>query len=324
MKNRKYQETVESLIFLSPFLVVFAMFLLYPIIYSLYLSFHEVVDLSEVFASLKFVGLKHYSVLMGDKEFWWSLVVTFGYSLVSIPFGITFALILALLLNNKLPGKTFFRSAYFLPNVLDVLVVSIIWTLIYSAPYGYLLQLMSRIAQMDIIFISSLFENLYSYFAKTGFLGNPLMALPAIILALTLKGAGFGMVLFLAAIQNIPGDIYEAADIDGASKVRTFFAITLPMLKPILFFMVITGIIGSLNAFTEIYVMTSGGPNVTISESVPFFGGTTQGATKVTGYYLFRKFRDLKLGYAAAISYVLLFITIFITFLNMKFFKNDD
>lgn len=324
MRNRKFQETIESLMFLTPFLIVFAMFLLYPIVYSLYLSFHEVTDLSAVFSSLRFVGLEHYSNLTTDTEFWWSLVVTFAYSLVSIPFGITVALILALLLNNKLPGKTFFRSAYFLPNVLDVLVVSIIWTLIYSAPYGYLLQFMSRIADLDIFLISGAAESLYTFFAKTGFLGNPVIALPAIIFALTLKGAGFGMVLFLAAIQNIPGDIYEAADIDGASKVRTFFSITLPMLKPILLFMVITGIIGSLNAFTEIYVMTAGGPNVTISESVPFFGGTTQGATKVTGYYLFRKFRDLKLGYAAAISYVLLFITIFITFINMKLFKNED
>ncbi|MFA5479588.1 MAG: sugar ABC transporter permease [Candidatus Muiribacteriota bacterium] len=322
--SRKAHETVESLVFLAPFLVVFGLFLAYPIIYSLYLSFHKVGDLSSVFSSLEFVGLSHYSELFKDTEFWWSLVITFVYSLISIPFGISFALMLALLLNNKLPGKTFFRSAYFLPNVLDILVVSMIWTLIYSAPYGYLLQFIGKIADMNIWIISSVFNSFYNFFSKTGFLGNPFTALPSIIFALTLKGAGFGMVLFLAAIQNIPGDIYEAADIDGASKIRKFYHITLPLLKPILLFMVITGVIGSLNAFTEIYIMTSGGPNVTIGESVPFFGGTTQGATKVTGYYLFRKFRDLKLGYAAAMSYILLFITIFITFLNMKLLKKED
>ncbi|MFW5782499.1 MAG: carbohydrate ABC transporter permease, partial [Candidatus Muiribacteriaceae bacterium] len=287
MKSRRAKETVESFVFLAPFLIIFTLFLAFPIIYSLFLSFHEITDYSDIFGSMQNIGLKHYSHLMQDKEFWWSLVVTFSYSLISIPFGISFALMLALLLNNRLPGKTFFRSAYFLPNVLDILVVSMIWTLIYSAPYGYLIQMFGKIADLDLFLISPAFQTIFDTFSKTGFLGNPWTALPAIIFALTLKGAGFGMVLFLAAIQNIPRDLYEAADIDGAGKARQFFSITLPLLKPILLFMVITGVIASLNAFTEIYVMTSGGPNVTISESVPFFGGTTQGATKVTGYYLF-------------------------------------
>ena len=324
MKKKSFKSSLESYMFLSPFLAIFLLFLAYPIIYSLYLSFHEIVDYAQGFSNMDFVGLKHYKTLMGDLEFWWSLIITFFYSFISIPFGICFALALALILNNKLPAKTFFRSAYFLPNVLDILVVSIIWTLIYSAPYGYLLQVLGKISAWGIPGISDLFGSIYNMFSKTGFLGNPLTALPAIVFALTLKGAGFGMVLFLAAIQNIPNDIYEAADIDGAGPVRKFFAITLPLLKPILMFMVITGIIGSLNAFTEIYVMTAGGPNITISESVPVFGGTTQGATKVAGYFLFRKFRDLKLGYAAAISYILLFITIFITFLNIKLLKSED
>ncbi|MGM0607617.1 MAG: carbohydrate ABC transporter permease [Candidatus Muiribacteriota bacterium] len=324
MQSRKFKETIESIIFLAPFLFVFILFLAYPIVYSLFLSFHEVGDLSEVFSSLEFVGTKHYGELIQDREFWWSVLITFCYALINIPFGIFVALMLALLLSNKLPGKTFFRSAYFLPNVLDILVVSIIWTLIYSAPYGYLLQFLDKIGELNIIGISSVADFIYNNFARTGFLGNPFTALPAIIFALTLKGAGFGMVLFLSALQNIPQDLYEAAKIDGAGKIKTFFSITLPMLKPIILFMVITGFIASLNAFTEIYIMTSGGPNVTISESVPFFGGTTQGATRVTGYHLFRNFRSLKLGYAAAISYVLLFITIFITFLNLKFLKSED
>ncbi|PLX18186.1 MAG: hypothetical protein C0601_05355 [Candidatus Muiribacterium halophilum] len=145
MKKKSFKSSLESYLFLSPFLAIFILFLAYPIIYSLYLSFHEIVDYAQGFSNMDFVGLKHYKTLMGDLELWWSLIITFFYSFISIPFGICFALALALILNNKLPAKTFFRSAYFLPNVLDILVVSIIWTLIYSAPYGYLLQVLGKI-----------------------------------------------------------------------------------------------------------------------------------------------------------------------------------
>lgn len=308
------KENFSSLLFLLPFLLLFGIFLLFPIIYSFFLSFYgSPKDFS--LSNLEWVGISNYVQILGihqtpagwklnDPSFWWSLVVTLFYGGISIPLGIAASLGLAILLNNKLAGKNFFRSAFFLPNVLDMLVVGVIWGLIYAPKYGALAQ------------ISTIFLGKDNFLNTTGLLGSGLTALPAVVIAMILKGAGFGMILFLAALQNIPEAIYEAADIDGAGKWEQFRLITIPLLKPILIFMVITGVIGSLNAFTEIYAMTSGGPQVVV-------GGETLGSTSVSGYYLYKQFEGGKYGYAAAISYVLLILTLIVTFLQQKLFSAE-
>lgn len=299
MAIKSSKETATSVGFLSPFMILFAVFLIFPIFYSFYLSFFgSPTDYS--LSNLEFVGLDNYKRIFTDFQFWWSLGVTSLYGLISIPLGISAALALALLLNNKLFGKSFFRSAFFLPNVLDMLVVGVIWTLIYAPKFGAL-------AQITTFFLSE--EN---FFNTTGLLGSPFTALPAVVLAMVLKGAGFGMVLFLAALQNIPYTVYEAADIDGANEWQKFSNITVPLLRPIILFMCITGVIGALNAFTEIYAMTSGGPQVVV-------GGETVGSTSVAGYYLYKQFEAGNYGYAAAISYMLLIITLGITGLQQYF-----
>lgn len=299
MAIKSSKETAASIGFLSPFMLLFAVFLIFPIFYSFYLSFFgSPTDYS--LSNLEFVGLKNYQRIFTDFQFWWSLGVTSLYGILSIPLGISAALALALLLNNKLFGKSFFRSAFFLPNVLDMLVVGVIWTLIYAPKFGAL-------AQITTFFLSE--DN---FFNTTGLLGSPFTALPAVVLAMVLKGAGFGMVLFLAALQNIPETVYEAADIDGANEWQKFWNITVPLLRPIIVFMGITGVIGALNAFTEIYAMTSGGPQVVI-------GGETVGSTSVAGYYLYKQFESGNYGYAAAISYMLLIITLGITWLQQRF-----
>jgi len=308
------RETASSLVFLSPFLILFVVFLIFPILYSFYLSFF---DSSQGFglSNLHWVGLSNYTQILGihwegavwrfnDPAFWWSLAVTTIYGGLSIPLGIAAALFLALLLHNKLYGKSFFRSAFFLPNILDMLVVGVIWTLIYAPKYGALAQISSAILGPE------------QFFNKVGPLASPYTALPAVVFAMILKGAGFGMVLFLAALQNIPETVYEAADIDGATKTQQFWYITLPLLQPIIFFMIITGIIGSLNAFTEIYAMTAGGPQIVIGEE-------TLGSTSVAGYYLYKQFEGGRYGYAAAISYVLLAITLLVTWVQQRFFAGE-
>jgi ABC-type sugar transport system permease subunit len=292
------KETAVSVGFLSPFMLLFGIFLIFPIFYSFYLSlFGSPTDYS--LSNLEFVGLDNYVRIFTDFQFWWSLMVTAVYGLLTIPLGIAASLALALLLDNKLFGKSFFRSAFFLPNVLDMLVVGVIWTLIYAPKFGALAQLTTFIMSED------------NFFNTTGLLGSPYTALPAVVFAMVLKGAGFGMVLFLAALQNIPQAVYEAADIDGASEWQKFWNITVPLLKPIIVFMGITGVIGALNAFTEIYAMTSGGPQVVI-------GGETVGSTSVAGYYLYKQFESGNYGYAAAISYMLLIITLGITWLQQR------
>ncbi|HMM60007.1 MAG TPA: sugar ABC transporter permease, partial [Candidatus Rifleibacterium sp.] len=280
MAIRTSQDTAVAAGFLSPFMLLFGTFLIFPIFYSFYLSFFgSPTDYS--LSNLEFVGLANYKRIIGDFQFWWSLGVTALYGVISIPLGICASLALALLLDNKLFGKSFFRSAFFLPNVLDMLVVGVIWTLIYAPKFGALAQITTWLMG----------EN--NFFNTTGLLGSPYTALLAVVIAMVLKGAGFGMVLFLAALQNIPEAVYEAADIDGASEWQKFTKITVPLLRPIIIFMVITGVIGSLNAFTEIYAMTSGGPQVVM-------GGETVGSTSVAGYYLFKQFDSGNYGYAAA------------------------
>lgn len=299
----KHRESVVSFSFLTPFLLIFLVFMVFPVVYSFYLSLHKVIDLSNVFGGMKFVLLDNYLTLFKDTKFWWSLLMTLYYSALIIPGGISFSLLLAILLNNKLPFRNFYRSGFFLPYVLDMLVVGIIWVFIYSPHYGVLTKFLNFVG--------------LTYFAKSGFLGNPVTVMPAVAFALILKGAGFGMILFLAALQNIPMSLYESASIDGASAWKQFQHITLPLLKPIILFMIITGTIGSLNAFTEIYAMTSGGPTVVV-------GGTAQGMTTVSGFYLYQKFDSLELGYAAAISYIIFFITLGISVINSKLLKPED
>ena len=301
--TKKLRDNLTAYAFLAPFLVIFLTFLFYPIFYSLYLSFHRVTDLYDVFGQMKFVGLDNFVRLMHDGQFWWSLLMTLYYGVLVIPLGIIVSLILALLLNNRLPFRSLFRSAYFMPYVLDMFVVGLVWVLIYSPHFGVLNRLFMLFG--------------IDAFLEKGFLGNPLTAMPAVALANVLKGSGFGMVLYLAAMGSISPSLYEAASIDGAGGWQRFRAITFPLLKPVTLFMIIIGVIAALNAFAEIYAMTEGGPNVEV-------GGRALGATWVTGYYLFRTFYvSLKLGYAAAISYVLLILTLIISLVNMRLFRTE-
>jgi ABC-type sugar transport system permease subunit len=161
--------------------------------------------------------------------------------------------------------------------------------------------------------LNRLFEALgIHYFSEQGFLGRPATAMPAVVLVNVLKGAGFGMILYLAALHNIPDSVYEAAEVDGATWWQKMRLITVPLLRPITLFMVVVGVVSALNAFVEVYAMTSGGPSIDA-------GGRAYGSTWVTGYYLFDTFYvKLKLGYAAAMSYVLLAIAVVVSVINLR------
>ena len=283
--------------FIVPFLSIFLIFLAFPVFYALYLSLHRVEDLYNVFGGLRFVGFGNYMMLFRDLRFWWSLLITFYYALLSIPAGIFFSLILASLLNNQLKGVTIYRSAFFLPYVLDVFVVGIVWTFLYSSPYGIITRLLATVG-----------------FHTPGLLSNAKTALPSVVLAMMLKNSGFGMILFLSSMQNIPPSLYEAAMIDGASPYTRFKHITIPMLKPVILFMVIIGFIGALSAFAEFYATTGGGPSIVVA-------GRSLGATEVSGLYLYRNFEALKLGYAASLSFILLLITLVFSYISAGVMK---
>ncbi len=303
--NRTVKENITGYFFILPFMIVFIIFLGWPVIYSFILSFKEATiytDWYDVFGKMEIVGFDNYATILKDKEFWWSIISTFIYALLTIPTGIIAALLLALVLNNKLKGTSFFRSAFFLPNVLDLLVIGTIWTLIFAPKYGLLDFLMQKIGVY--------------YFSEHAILNEPWTILPAIAVAMVLKGMGFGMILFLTSIQNISESVYEAADIDGANWFQKTVHITIPLVKPIILFMIITGIIGTLNAFTEIYAMTNdtGGPAISVM-------GESVKVAKLSGYHLFRTFKSGFYGKAAAISYILLIIAAIISIINAKFIK---
>lgn len=304
MNFSRCKENLVSYGILTPFLLVFFVFLGYPVIYSLWLSCRSAgiyTNWYDPFGNMQYVGLANYADLICDMEFWWSLGLTFVYGFLTIPTGIALSLLLAILLNNKLCLKSVFRSAYFLPNVLDLFVIGIVWILIFSPKYGILDVMLSKIG---------------IHFFSQGILGNPWTCLPAIAFAMVLKSAGFGMILFLTAIQNISQSVYEASDIDGANWWQKTWYITIPQVKPIILFMAITGTIACLTAFTEVYAMTvnTGGP------TVKFLGSSVK-AANLAGYYLYRSFAEGYYGKAAAISFMLLAIASAISYANFRILK---
>lgn len=294
--------------FLAPFMIVFAIFIGYPLFYSVWISMHRVTLYSEfydIFGTMDFVGLNNYTKVTSDPVLWWSILLTFYYAIITIFPGMALSLALALFLNRKIAGFGLMRSGFFLPNVFDVYVVGVIWLLIYNPQGGLFTALMSLVGLGD--------------WAAKGVLGSPYFCLPAIALAMVLKNAGFGMILFLTSLNNINQSIFEAADVDGASNWQKLVHITIPMLRPIILFLSITGIVGSLNAFSEIYAMTDdrGGPSVEI-------GGHVLQSARISGYHLYKTFNETQYGEAAAISFVLLVVALIISWINFKILSPKD
>ncbi len=299
---------LAALPFLAPFMLVFIVFVGYPVFYSFWLSLHRNTiysDFYNVFGTMEFVGLANYAVIVADPVFWWSVFLTFVYACLTIFPGMALSLAMAIFLNRQTRLFAAMRTGFFLPNVFDVYVVGIIWLLIYNPSGG----LFTRF--MELIGLKSLVEG--------GVLANPWLTLPAIAIAMILKNAGFGMILFLTSLNNMNQSIFEAADVDGASSWQKLRFITLPLLKPIILFLTITGTVGSLNAFAEVYALTdnTGGTSLSI-------GGQTVQAARISGYHLYRYFQDSMYGEAAAMSYMLLVIALVISVLNAKFLTSKD
>jgi ABC-type sugar transport system permease subunit len=322
---RGRNDTLYAYLFLAPFLLAFVVFLGWPIVYSLWLSFHKTsvfTDWYNIFGDMEWAGLDNYrQLLFHDFEFWWSLYRTLVYAALIIPAQIVVGFFLAVLLREKLVGKDFFRGAIFMPHVLDVFVVGTIWVLIYSPNYGLIDVLLTKFGIMGGL--DALMVRLgTTALSSTGVLGNALAALPAIAFALVLKSAGFGMILFMAAMNNISDSVYEAADIDGASFWQKHRHVTLPLVKPIVLFLVITGLMGALNAFTEIYAMAAtkyaqGGPYIDVA-------GHSVGVTKVSGFYLYKTFEQGDYGMAAAMSFLLLIVAFVISAINAKLLRTEE
>jgi multiple sugar transport system permease protein len=276
------REAIECYIFMLPVILGLLLFYLGPMIASLYFSLTDY----DMLSAAEWVGLQNYQDLVNDDIFWKSLRVTVMYSAISVPLVLVLALALALLLNQKFKGVTFFRTIYYLPTVMSGVAVATLWKWIFNTDYGILNLLLEKFG-----------------IRGPAWLVEAEWAIWALILT-SLWTVGGSMLIFLAGLQSIPADLYEAAEIDGAGVWSKFRNITVPLLSHVTFFNLVLGIIGALQVFTEAFVLTEGGPN---------------NSTLLLSVYLYRNaFEFLKMGYASAIAWVMFLIVLLLTLLVFK------
>ena len=275
------------LLFLGPSILGFLGFTLLPTVVSAGMSLTE----WNIVNTPVFIGLSNYvTLLTEDSVFWLSLRLTFYYSALSIPLAMAGALILALAVNQPLRGIVFFRVTYFIPVVSSMVAVAMIWRWLYAMDYG-------------LINIGLMKAGL----PQVPWLGDGRYVIPAIVLMSVWKGLGYGMIIYLAGLQGIPAHFYEAAKIDGASGWQMFWRITMPLLSPTHFFMLVTGVIGSFQVFDSVYLMTGGGPG---------------NASRVYNLYLFQQaFRYQHMGYASAMAWIVFHIIFMITLVQLRYFQ---
>ena len=275
--------------FLAPALVLIGVFFFLPVAAALVLSVTDF-DLYGIAnpSNTRFIGLQNYIRLLHTPDFWSALKNTFYFAFVGGPLTIAVALGAALLLSSKLVRfKGFFRTVYFTPFVTTLVAVAIVWRYLYHTRYGLFNY---GLAHLGI--------------GPIDWLGDPHWAMPAIILMAVWKGFGYNMLIFIAGLQAIPDELYDAAEIDGAGPFRRFFSITLPMLAPTLVFVAVITMIGYFQLFAEPYVMTQGGP--------------LRSTTSVVLLMYEEGFRWWRMGYAASIAFVLFVVILLATLVQFR------
>jgi len=277
----------KSLLFLSPWLITLGVFHTFPIIYSACLSLMRWSPLAPDKGS--WVGFDNYAHAFSDPVFWKAMGNTFFFAVGTIPFTTGISLLLAVLLNGPVRGKTFFRTGFFLPFVVSLVVIALVFKNIY-APYGPLNR------AIEFIGLSG----------KT-WLQDPRFALPAIMAMDVWASIGYYTVIILAGLQAIPDEVHEAAVVDGAGWWARLRLVTVPMLRPVLLFVMVINTIKSLQVFIEIFVMTRGGP---------------LNSTLTAVYYIYdQAFHRLDMGYASAVAYLLFAAILLVTLVQMKRFR---
>jgi len=288
LHQRSTREFLVGILFAGPYLALFAVFLLYPILKGLYMSLFEWNFLNP--AESTYVGLDNYARLLGDPAFWNALWNTFEFVLLSVPLIVVVSLVLALGLNKELTGSRLLQFLYFSPYVLTVSVIALVWSRMFAQ------------AGVGTQVLGWLFEG--------SPLNSELWAMPAIIIATVWWQAGFYFAVLLAARQNVPERLYQAARLDGASPWRMFRDITLPHMKNALLFVVIASTIFQFQVFGQPYLMTQGGP---------------VGSTETLVMYLYQLgFETRELGFGAAVGYTLLVILVLVSLANYKIVGTTD
>jgi multiple sugar transport system permease protein len=280
--RRWTREAFHAYVFMAPAILGLLLFTLGPVIASLFLSFTEY----NILTAPEWIGLANYAEMFSERLFWQAVRVSAIYSVVSVPLGLTLALGLAVLLNHKMRGTMLFRSIYYLPTVISGVGVAMLWRWLFNAEFGIINVLLGRVG-----------------IEGPAWLLDANWALPALIIT-SLWGIGGTTLIFLAGLQGIPQELYEAAEIDGAGRWSQFRSITLPLLSNVTFFNLVLGIIGALQVFTDAFVITRGGPNH---------------ATLFLSVYLYQHgFQYLNMGYAAAIAWFMFLVVMVLTLLVFK------
>jgi multiple sugar transport system permease protein len=280
----------DGYLFALPFLIVFILFMIYPLINGFYISFFK----WDILSTKKFLGLANYVKLFKDQTFYTSLWHTFEFVLITTPILLLLGFIMALFVNSKSPFKKTGENVFFLPYIFSMTVVSTLWAWLFQKQYG-------------------LFNHLLSVFniEAIGWLTDPSWAMWSVSFATFWWTAGFNMILLSAGIKQISKEVFESAEIDGASYFQKIRSITIPLIKPTIVLCLILQVIASFNVFGQVYVMTGGGP---------------YGKTRVLIQYIYESgFQYFKMGYSAAMSYILfIIILVFSLALNKLGERNNE
>ncbi len=277
-----FQESTAGYVFIGPWLIGLLGLTLFPMIFSFVMGFYR----WDIINDPVFIGLDNFKELFKDRLFWISLRQTVYYATARVPLMLVAGLVLAVLLNQKVKGLGFFRTAFYLPSVIPDVAVLMMWIWLLS-PQGLVNQLLGKVG-----------------IHGPNWFGSTDWAVPALILT-GMWGVGGGMLVYLGGLQGIPTQLYEAAEIDGAGRFRQFWHVTLPMISPVLFYNLVTGIIGAMQAFTGSFIATAGGPGY---------------ATHFLVYYLYNNaFGYLKMGFASAFAWVVFAIIMVLTLVVFRF-----
>ena len=284
LSRRGPQETLQAYAFLLPTLLGLTLFWIGPVVASLLISFTDWGSAARV----SWLGLENYRTLFTASLFWKVFTNTLYYTAVSVPVGMALSLVLALLVNQDLPGVRLFRAICFLPSVISMTAVALMWSFLFNPDLGFINHLIRRIAHVP----------------GPDWVNSVQWAMPSLIFVGVWKWAGYNMVIFLAGLQAIDRSLYEAAEIDGARSWTRFVAVTWPGLSPTTLFVLIISLIGSFQVFDQTYIMTEGGPAY---------------ATLTMSYYIYlNAFQYFHMGRAAALAYILFIVVFVITVLQFR------
>ncbi|CAH8720307.1 sugar ABC transporter permease [Paenibacillus thiaminolyticus] len=288
-KERHY--VYLGLAFASPWIIGFLVFTVYPFFGSLYFSLTDY----DLFSSPRWVGLDNYKHIIADSGFYKSLGNTLFMAFVSVPITLTCSLLIALLLNTKVKGINYYRTIFYLPSVIPIVASALLWTWMLNPDFGLINMVLRSLGLPD-----------------PAWLLDPRYTKPSLIL-MSLWGSGAGALIFLAALQGVPKQYYEAAQVDGANWWHRFWRITVPALSPIILFQLIMGLIGAFQIFTESYILAGG--KVDGGKSL---GGPDQSLLFYAVNLYQEAFVYLKMGYASALAWILFLIVLLITFVLLK------